>query len=779
MNMLKRQKSINVIMAWCLLLCLSVISLVTSNYVTNLTIDSCFQKLRESTQQFSREIRQNVENDRKLLELTAEKLAEMDTLYSSKSQEILSYAQASTMISSMGILLPNNQVVIDNDKFADNLGELSYKEEVEKMTHLTSRLVDKTNPEEYYLYHIVPIVRDGNTLGLLCGVIELAKQQEIYSQILGEDNTRFHLIDGNSGDLLVDTMHPQLGNISRLTNRKVKKGYDAGQTLLNMSEGKEGEIVFFSVTLNKSLYCVYEPVGLDNWIVMLGQPENIAFQDATFVQKALYRALAVEAVIFLFYLMLILWRTRSEAQTRERELNRVQYMQNIGELLFNAPSNPELFETALHEIAEVLQAKMAFLVVYNAEEEDQLFLSQKESEDLEIPYRREDFPILYSKFLMKQQLISYNIAELMEGYPEEYQLLKQLKADNLMMIPIKKLENHQLGADIGCLGVINMNKRFETTDLLDCVMVSFSMATKNMESLRAFKEMGTIDRLTGLKNRNSFQKAMEENEKLQDDSLACIYMDADGLHDINNHFGHEAGDRLLRVVADIIKKEFGQDSSYRIGGDEFLVFSRGLNKEQVMQRVEKMERNVSIEGYHISTGVEWRNKVPLVYEMVKRAEEKMFESKQLYYKRKGREDQMRKMNRQLEETLLEKRDLDVFRTVLSSKYLGVYIVDFSLDAFRSIFIPPYFMDAAEQSGGKFSDAIRIYIKQYVDPAFQNEFMELLDYQKIKVQLDEGYEPQLCYRRHDGIRILLKIYRSPDYSEERKEYIWTFENAVGE
>lgn len=327
--------------------------------------------------------------------------------------------------------------------------------------------------------------------------------------------------------------------------------------------------------------------------------------------------------------------------------------------------------------------------------------------------------------------------------------------------------------------MINMKKRYETTDLLDCVMVSFSMAAKNMESFRAIEEMGTIDRLTGLKNRNSFQKAMEENEKLQDDTLTCIYMDADGLHDINNHFGHEAGDRLLRVVADIIKKEFGQESSYRIGGDEFLVFSRGLDEEQVIQRVEKMEGNVSLEGYHISTGVEWRNKVPLVYEMVKRAEEKMFGAKQLYYKRKGREDQMRKMNRQLEETLLEKRDLDVFRTVLSSKYLGVYIVDFSLDAFRSIFIPPYFMDAAEQSGGKFSEAIRIYVRQYVDSAFQNEFMELLDYQKIKEQLDQGYEPQLCYQRYDGIRVLLKIYRSPDYSEERKEYIWTFENAVDE
>ncbi len=54
---------------------------------------------------------------------------------------------------------------------------------------------------------------------------------------------------------------------------------------------------------------------------------------------------------------------------------------------------------------------------------------------------------------------------------------------------------------------------------------------------------------------------------------ACIYIDANGLHEINNERGHEAGDQLLRAVAErFCGSSFRGTISTACGGDEFVVF---------------------------------------------------------------------------------------------------------------------------------------------------------------------------------------------------------------
>ncbi|MFR8336247.1 MAG: hypothetical protein ACLVAW_05830 [Eisenbergiella massiliensis] len=167
---------------------------------------------------------------------------------------------------------------------------------------------------------------------------------------------------------------------------------------------------------------------------------------------------------------------------------------------------------------------------------------------------------------------------------------------------------------------------------------------------------------------------------------------------------------------------------------------------------------------------------PFIYEMVKQAERNMFEAKRCYHEDTGDIQNIRGMNRKLEKTLMEKRDLDVFRSVLSSKYLGVYIVDLKIDTFRYIYIPSYFDAAAEQSGGKFSEAVKIYVETFVLEEYRQPFLKLLDYDNVEKRLNGGEEPELLYRRPDGVEIMLKIYLSPEYGEDCWESIWTFEKV---
>ena len=79
------------------------------------------------------------------------------------------------------------------------------------------------------------------------------------------------------------------------------------------------------------------------------------------------------------------------------------------------------------------------------------------------------------------------------------------------------------------------------------------------------------DALTGLYNRSRYERDIQAAREAGYKQLCCIYIDAVGLHEINNHLGHQAGDDMLRGIADGIRAVFPDSCGYRIGGDEFVV----------------------------------------------------------------------------------------------------------------------------------------------------------------------------------------------------------------
>jgi predicted signal transduction protein with EAL and GGDEF domain len=89
------------------------------------------------------------------------------------------------------------------------------------------------------------------------------------------------------------------------------------------------------------------------------------------------------------------------------------------------------------------------------------------------------------------------------------------------------------------------------------------------------EHLATHDPLTNLPNRRGLYEELNEliyRSKRYKYSSAIIYVDLDGFKHVNDHFGHEAGDRLLTQIAANFKAIVRQtDSVARIGGDEFIV----------------------------------------------------------------------------------------------------------------------------------------------------------------------------------------------------------------
>lgn len=87
------------------------------------------------------------------------------------------------------------------------------------------------------------------------------------------------------------------------------------------------------------------------------------------------------------------------------------------------------------------------------------------------------------------------------------------------------------------------------------------------------------DSMTGLLNKGSFESALEAHKT--NPNMACIVVDIDRFKDVNDNYGHDIGDQVIKAVAHAIKKSFrDSDDVARIGGDEFAVIMKDITSEQ-------------------------------------------------------------------------------------------------------------------------------------------------------------------------------------------------------
>nr|WP_260368944.1 diguanylate cyclase [Lactobacillus delbrueckii] len=76
------------------------------------------------------------------------------------------------------------------------------------------------------------------------------------------------------------------------------------------------------------------------------------------------------------------------------------------------------------------------------------------------------------------------------------------------------------------------------------------------------------------------------------ESVTYVFCDVNGLHETNNKFGHEAGDRMLIALASELAKSFGQDLSFRFGGDEFLAITLDERLDKVQAKSDQILSNL-------------------------------------------------------------------------------------------------------------------------------------------------------------------------------------------
>ncbi len=105
------------------------------------------------------------------------------------------------------------------------------------------------------------------------------------------------------------------------------------------------------------------------------------------------------------------------------------------------------------------------------------------------------------------------------------------------------------------------------------------------EQLREMEDRAHYDVLTGLANRRYFIEGLK-NRILRcqryDDKTALLFLDVDGLKQVNDDHGHQAGDLLLTKLAEILAGNIrASDMVARIGGDEFAILLDNMSPKEV------------------------------------------------------------------------------------------------------------------------------------------------------------------------------------------------------
>lgn len=192
--------------------------------------------------------------------------------------------------------------------------------------------------------------------------------------------------------------------------------------------------------------------------------------------------------------------------------------------------------------------------------------------------------------------------------------------------------------ELGILGFILLLMGYLCVELVDSLRFK--------AELRIYERLSREDSMTGLQNRRSFDEyiqAMMESRK-EDTDAELLFLDMNDLKEVNDQYGHKAGDELIIGAAQCLTETFGPEAAcFRLGGDEFCVVIPGSKgqktdwRESLRKAVERYNQGHRIrvslavgssmlldENGQVKNLSDWKQEADLqMYEEKKRIKQRM------------------------------------------------------------------------------------------------------------------------------------------------------------
>ena len=163
--------------------------------------------------------------------------------------------------------------------------------------------------------------------------------------------------------------------------------------------------------------------------------------------------------------------------------------------------------------------------------------------------------------------------------------------------------------------------------LQECVEQQKKQIEKQTKLL---ERMSYEDLLTGLYNRNKYNRYIEELKQKSTAHMGVACFDLNALKEVNDSRGHSAGDTLICSAAEYLKQLF-LGKTYRIGGDEFVVIDTDMREDEFKEAVDEVCARMYTAGISMSAGISWRSDGCDPESQFEEADKNMYREKVKYY----------------------------------------------------------------------------------------------------------------------------------------------------
>ena len=419
-----------------------------------------------------------------------------------------------------------------------------------------------------------PLQLDGTTYTALVVSYDNAVLEKLLGSMVYEGQSDCYIVRSN-GDVVLSTetkteIPEQMTNLFDYLSQNAKVDQPYFDTMVQtLPQGGEGCALY---TLNKqSYYLIYQPLGILDWSIIGIVPTGVVDAGMRRVQNATILVIALLGLLIMAGVVKI---QRDAERNRRRELERRR------------------------EKSDMMFAGMARVVERFAVcdlDRDRYQYYERHGEALYPPEGsyQQLLEQISRKYVVLTDSENAKIPQMLA--PEN--LRRQIKTDN------DSLKLEYAARDKSAFFMMTVVPMAWKGDRLTRVM----MIVQDMGEQHLLQSLANTDGLTGLLNKRYFDRVLTVLEQ-HCQPFALFYMDLDRFKPVNDTYGHDVGDELLKGVAQRLQGCIrSRDYAFRLGGDEFALLLLGSMTQETCARkmdmiCEMIAVPYEIDGNAVSVG---------------------------------------------------------------------------------------------------------------------------------------------------------------------------------
>lgn len=586
--------------------------------------ERCWQLLGESAEAVSREIAMKFEDEMVKLRLAAQIMVEEEMLDESQLRLLhLEKFKTTTIFSRIDVLYPDYTVLMENELRKELPIDIDYQEIVAQGEHISERRTDFATGREC-VYYCIPLIVKNETAAILIGVIDTNSLSELFVPTIYQGQANCCIIDSSDGNFIMDNWHTELGNAYEMDNRKRLSGYEDIDLKEENRNQRTGVIVFESQTTGLPLYMYYMPLKIFDWQFLMFVQEKVAFADVFYLRKLLMIAGVIEAFLLALYFC---WNYRKISQLEKSKEETEWQLENCNILVqcVTELSSDKEIAVSIHNLLEIITGHFRAdrTYIFELDIAQDTFVNTFESvrEGLEPQINH-----------VQETLIS-NLKTWTENYKKlpDKELHGNIKMDKEGVARCRLFPLCKNNMILGFFGIDNAEKHRDEMSILYSIQYFLTNAMLRQKQQEQLKYMSYRDMLTSLYNRNKYIQMQEAYSGRQLKKTGVVYIDLNGLKQINDTQSHTVGDMYIRTAAEIVSQCF-PEQAYRIGGDEFVVVAQLIEPADFWNKLKQLKAVAEQKEVSVSIGSLWQDNCENLESMIKEAEQQMYQEKKEYHR---------------------------------------------------------------------------------------------------------------------------------------------------